>query len=91
MSYALLSESRPKARKDHICIWCGQSIPKGTVYYAERSVFDGEMQNHHWHLECIEFAHVYFTGESEWEFEPCGNDRPHDSSSASGREKGRLG
>lgn len=64
------------ARKDHKCIWCGQAIPKGTEYIAERSVFDGEMQNHHWHPECLEDCKLAYAGESEWEFIPYDNERP---------------
>lgn len=75
MSYQLLSDSHPKARKDHLCIWCGQKIPAGTVYYAERSVFDGEMQNHHWHEECKDAADDYFSAGEE-EFCPYDNERP---------------
>ena len=75
MSYTLLSETRPKARKDHRCIWCGQVIPKGSEYVSERSVFDGEMQNHHWHEECLDSAREN-NDECEWEFEPYGNERP---------------
>ena len=76
MSYSLLSETRPTARKDHRCIWCGQKISKGEQYVAERSVFDGEMQNHHWHQECLEDCHIAFANECEWEFMPYSNDRP---------------
>lgn len=75
MSYELLSESRPKARKDHRCIWCGQKIEKGTTYISERSVFDGEMQNHHWHVECSEASQEYFS-QGECEFDPYSNERP---------------
>jgi len=75
MSYELLSSSRPIARKDHRCIWCGQKIEKGTKYRSEQSVFDGEFQNHHWHEECDRAAQEYFRYGEE-EFEPYGNERP---------------
>jgi hypothetical protein len=76
VSYDLLSTTKPIARKEHRCIWCGQKIVKGERYLAERSVFDGEMQNHHWHFECNEACLDENAGESEWEFEPYGNQRP---------------
>lgn len=74
MSYTLLSETKPIARKDHRCIWCGQKISKGERYVAERSVFDGDMQNHHWHNECL--ADARENSDYEWEFMPYGNERP---------------
>jgi hypothetical protein len=75
MSIDLLSETRPIARKDHRCIWCGQSIPKGSQYVYEVSVFDGDMQNHHWHEECLKSARTN-NDEGEWEFMPWSNERP---------------
>jgi hypothetical protein len=75
MSYTLLSETKPIARKDHRCIWCGQRIPKGEQYVAERSVFDGDMQNHHWHNECLVDAKS--CQDCEWEFMPYSNERPN--------------
>ena len=74
MSYTLLSETRPVARKDHRCIWCGQKITKGEQYINEHSVFDGEMQNHHWHDECLEDAQL--NNDYDWEFMPYSNERP---------------
>jgi hypothetical protein len=76
MSYTLLSETKPIARKDHRCIWCGQKIAKGEQYVAERSVFGGEMQNHHWHDGCAKACRAENWNESEWEFEPYSNERP---------------
>ena len=77
MSYTLLSETHPKARKEHRCIWCGQKITIGEQYVAERSVFDREMQNHHWHYECLKDARS--NQDYEWEFMPYNNDRPKGS------------
>jgi len=37
---------------EHICIWCGQTVNKGQTYIIEKSVYDGEMQDHKWHPEC---------------------------------------
>ncbi len=74
MSYTLLSETRPVARKDHHCIWCGEKILKGNEYIYERSVFDGDMQNHHWHEECLDDARD--NSDYEWEFIPYSNERP---------------
>jgi len=80
MSYTLLSETQPVARKDHRCIWCGQKIPSGTKYLAERSIFDGEMQNHHWHPECAQHCREINDEEAIWEFEAYSNERPRGDS-----------
>ena len=74
--YNLLSETRPIARKDHKCIWCGQKIAKGEQYIAERSTYDGEMQNHHWHSECLADCRTVNANEGTWEFSPYENERP---------------
>lgn len=75
MSYTLLSESFPKARKEHRCIWCGQTIQIGEKYRREKSVYDGEFQDHKWHLECNEDSVEHF---KRWgcEFEAYENERP---------------
>ena len=49
---AALSESKPKARKDHRCYWCGQLIKKGTQYCRWSAVEGGEFYNTKVHLEC---------------------------------------
>ena len=56
MTYQLLHENRPRARKRHTCIWCGEDIEKGEQYHYEQSIYDGNFQNHHWHLECQQIA-----------------------------------
>ena len=37
------NKSKPKARKDHICEYCGQTIRKGEVYSYETGKYDGDM------------------------------------------------
>jgi hypothetical protein len=76
MSYTLLSETFPVARKQHRCIWCGQPIPVGEKYRNERSVYDGEMQAHHWHQECAAAQQAEGSEYGEWEFSPYDNERP---------------
>lgn len=56
MSYKLIRELTPRARKDHQCVWCGEKIFAGHTYLFERSVFDGRYQNHRWHFECATAA-----------------------------------
>ena len=75
MSYTLISETTPVAKKAHICIWCGEKIIPGQCYVRERSVYDGEPQSHKWHTECRAAAIEYLL-EGEDEFSPFENDRP---------------
>lgn len=76
MSYTLLSEVRPKARKEHRCIWCSQSIPVGETYVRETSVYDGEMQDHKWHEECLSACLEYLKDGLHEDFMPYVNERP---------------
>lgn len=75
MSYTLLSDSWPTARKEHRCIWCGDPIKVGQTYRKEQSIFDGQFQHHKWHKECDEESCEYFAGGHE-EFSPYENPRP---------------
>lgn len=52
MSFTLLSESEPKAKKSHRCEWCGQAIEQGEKYYRYSAISDGDMQCTKLHLEC---------------------------------------
>lgn len=77
MSYALLSERKiTAARKAHRCIWCGQTINAGEPYTYERSVYDGAMQSHHWHPECLTACHDEMRESRDEEFLPYENARP---------------
>lgn len=75
--YTLLRESWPVARKNHRCIWCGEAITSGTLYRHEKSVYDFQFQNHHWHDECNDaFAEEMSYEGSPMEFSPYENERP---------------
>lgn len=74
MSYALISETKPRARKRHRCIWCGEFILKGEIYRHERSVYDGHWQDHKWHLECAEDSQEHFRYQED--FDPMTYERP---------------
>jgi hypothetical protein len=75
MSYTLLSETLRKARKEHRCIWCPEKINAGEQYQDERSVYDGQMQDHKWHPECLVAAKEFFIIERDAEFMPHEFDR----------------
>lgn len=66
MSYGILSETKPKARKDYRCIWCQETIFKGEIHVHEISVFDGNFQDHRWHVECDAAAAEHFKDEEEF-------------------------
>ena len=74
MSYHCFSNKEVKARKQHKCIWCGESINKGDSYQHEKSIYDGRFQNHHWHIECDSDAYEYFKY-GDTEFSPYSNER----------------
>ncbi len=76
MSYKLISMVEHKARKSHQCIWCAEAIAAGTRYLRERSIFDGEPQNHKWHPECKDAANAGWEAGDEEEFYPGENERP---------------
>lgn len=75
--YTLLSKKHRKARKTHTCIWCGQEIKSGTVYIQEDSIYDGNFQYFHWHVECKCDANLEFYRERCGEFTPYDNERPN--------------
>ena len=52
MSYELISESTPVARKNYRCDWCGEMIVAGDKHYASRGKFEGELQFSRLHSEC---------------------------------------
>lgn len=76
MSFHLFSIDSRKARKQHRCIWCGQAINKGDTYVDERSVYDGSIQRHRWHPECIQDARDGWARGDDAEFIPHSADRP---------------
>lgn len=74
--YALLSETKPVARKPHRCIWCGQTIPAGEKYLFQNIRWEGGVQGQHWHFECADAQQQEGRESGEWEFFPYENERP---------------
>lgn len=52
MSYTSLSNSYPKARKEHFCEWCNQKIEIGEKHLSRAYIFDGDFISGRMHLEC---------------------------------------
>lgn len=75
MSYQLIKETFPVARKQHRCIWCGEAILIGEKHRHEISKFD-ELQDHRWHVECQEASTEYFLAGDGPEFSAYENERP---------------
>ena len=48
-----------KARKDHKCYLCRETIAKGEKYVNESGKYDGEFFYHHLHLNCTELINIY--------------------------------
>lgn len=73
MGYLLLHETKPKARKRYLCIWCPEFIEIGQQHIHEASVYDGDFQDHRWHPECKKAADEFFAqNPHEEQFEPHG-------------------
>lgn len=53
MSWDFISDSKPKARKRHRCIWCPGYIEKGEVHVVQTGKFDGDFQSNRYHPECL--------------------------------------
>lgn len=68
MSADHLGDERPKARRDHVCFCCGQTIPKGEVYVVRTNAMDREVYRTRMHAECEAATRKWI---HEWEdFEP---------------------
>lgn len=51
MSYTLLSETKPVARKEYTCIWCGEKVLKQEKHTHLIGVFDGDFNDDRYHRE----------------------------------------
>ncbi len=63
------------ARKRHKCIYCGQLIEIGEQYHREKSVYEGQFQDHAWHPECLDDQREA-ASQGDTEFSPWSADRP---------------
>ena len=48
----LLSDTEVIGRKQHSCIWCGESVLKGEKHHRQVYKLDGEIQGNRYHAEC---------------------------------------
>lgn len=70
MGWWPLSETTPKAKWQHTCIWCGQFILKGERHAKVTGTYDGEFQSHRFHVECLEACGKELAEVKEDYFEP---------------------
>jgi hypothetical protein len=77
VSYTLISAETRKARKQHLCSWCGQKIEPGETYEFSYFIFDGDPQSNRFHKECDAACSAAAREEGgEFEFSPGENERP---------------
>ena len=65
MGWTHLSDTRPKARKGHVCALCGLPIAVGQEHIARRGVNDGEMMTVRMHTDCELVTHDW--DQDDWE------------------------
>jgi predicted RNA-binding Zn-ribbon protein involved in translation (DUF1610 family) len=65
---------KPKARKAHVCMSCGQPINVGENYMRWRCFSDGGAGTNKMHVECYEMHDEERFG--QWEYMPFSYERP---------------
>jgi hypothetical protein len=75
MSWETIASSRPKARKQHRCIWCPGHIEKGEVHVVQTGKFEGDFQSNRYHPECFMAMQKAIDGDSDGGFMPHENKR----------------
>jgi hypothetical protein len=76
MSFTFLSETKHRARKIHLCIWCNDKIIVGEFYLSQSGIYEGDFQHSKYHLECAQARDKEFRETGETEIEPGQNERP---------------
>lgn len=62
---AVFSKSTVKATKNHRCLECGETIPKGSKYERVKGVWDGSWSTFKTCLSCVEIRE-HFACETGW-------------------------
>jgi len=75
MSYQVISTTLPTAKKEHKCIWCGESILINELHAKDVGVYECDFQSNRYHIECYNASHTYFKESGENCFEPYDNKR----------------
>ena len=69
---------RPKAKKPHRCMSCGEGIAVGETYVRWRCYDGGDASTNKMHPECLAMHQDEATkyGDHEWEYSPYSHERP---------------
>lgn len=69
---------RPKARKPHRCMSCGEGIAVGETYVRWRCYDGGDASTNKMHPECLAMHQddARRFGDNEWEYSPYSHERP---------------
>jgi hypothetical protein len=76
MSWVQLSDTKPVAKTQHRCIWCGETIEIGEKHANWSGLMDGKFQSNRGHLECMDAIDEFFSDGCEECFDPFENERP---------------
>ena len=60
MAFFMTDIERPRARKDHVCDYCGDVVPAGQVYKRWVSMYDGTASTVKAHVACDDVARDYW-------------------------------
>jgi hypothetical protein len=67
--------TRPKARKEHRCIFCGGPILVGERYMQQTGFYEGQPYRNRYHSECYETL-LEEEPSGDWVFSPYSGDCP---------------
>lgn len=65
-----------KARREHVCTYCGEAIEIGTRYPRWASYDDGRAFTNKMHPECLDAAREDAYHDGSFEYTPYNSDRP---------------
>lgn len=68
--------TRPKATKEHQCIYCAGPILAGEQYVQQTGFYDGAAYRNRYHAECYDDCAKESEYYNEWEFTPYSADYP---------------
>jgi len=77
MSWELIENTTPVARKEYRCEWCGEPILKKEKHYKETGKFEGEFTSYRMHMECKDAVskQAYRNNMHCWVWDPMVNPR----------------
>lgn len=75
MSYEIIRQSQPKARKVYRCTWCGEDILKGEKHHYNVGNYEGDFQESRYHDDCNTAAVKYFIDDPGGCFDPMSFER----------------